>query len=200
MEIKLYYKEFLINQEKTAVGALFIRQVMNYLDTLNITCTKENAIDLLHNINDNNYCGVGIVPEHANFIMYKQNVEFYWFVNPYDAIMFVNYQNNIKKDCALEGYPQSSGWSTYFDRYRGHCERGYWWLYKDDVEYLDEIISAPKKIWCESRRLEFLSVEDAARWLVQIGKAANMATATRQLTKNLSGQTGSCYGLVFKEY
>ena len=66
---------------------------MNYLDTLNINCTKENAIDLLHNINDSNYCGVGVIPEHANFIMYKQNVEFYWFVNPYDAIMFVNCAN-----------------------------------------------------------------------------------------------------------
>lgn len=200
MEVKLYYKEFLIKQEQTAVGPLFIRQVMNYLNTLDILCNEENAIALLHNIKDNNYCGVASIPSHANFIMYKQNEEFYWFVNPYDAIMFVNKINNIQKDCALEGYPQSSGWSTYFDRYRGHYERGFWWLYKDDIPYLNEIISAPKKIWCETRRLEFLSIEDAARWLVQIGKAANMATATRQLTKNLSGQTGACYGLVFKEY
>lgn len=199
--VKLYYKEFLLEKEKTAVGPLFTKQVMNYLTTLGVQCTEANAISLLHYISDNRYCGSAQeLPENAYFVMYRENESFYWFTNPYDAIMFVNHRNGIKKDCALEGYPQSNGWTTYFDRYRGHKEKGFWWLYVDDMPFLEEILSAPKKIWCETRRLEFLSVEDAARWLTQIGKAANITVAIRQLTKHLSGQTAACYGMVFKEY
>lgn len=200
MDVKLYYKDFLLKQEKTAVGPLFTKQVINYLNTLGIQCDSTNALTFLQILLDHRYCGFGEVPEHANFIMYKEGEGAYWFTNPYDAIMFVNHTKGITKDCALEGYPQRSGWSTYFDRYRGHCEKGFWWLYKDDLAFLDEIIKAPKKIWCESRRIEFLSVDDAAQWLVQIGKAANLATALKQLTKHLAGQTNSCYGMIFKEY
>ena len=198
--VKLYYRQLLLDKESTAVGPLFIQQVRNYLETLGISANADNAISYLKLINESNYCGENSLSDNGYFIMYKNDNEYYWFTNPFDAIMFVNKYNGIQKDCALEGYPQKNEWTLYFDRYRGHKEKGFYWLYKDDLEFLDEIINAQKKIYCESRRLEFLSVEDAARWLTQIGKAVNINIAMKQLTKHLSGQTSSCYGMVFKEY
>jgi hypothetical protein len=58
----------------------------------------------------------------------------------------------------------------------------------------------PKLIYCETRRLQFNDVDEAARWLCEIGAATNFARAKQQLLKHLAGETASCYKLKFIEY
>lgn len=174
---------------------------------MGIESDEYSCISILTSIDEEKYSGVWNpsqeLPLRANYIMVDGKTgERFWFTSAYDAISFVNYQQGITRDLALMGYAQSteSEVEVYFNAYRGRIKNGFWWFTKEDEDIIAETMMRPKLIYCETRRLQFNDVDEAARWLCETGAATNFARAKQQLLKHLAGETASCYKLKFIEY
>lgn len=114
----------------------------------------------------------------------------------------MNSQVGIERDLALMGFSQSdkADIEAYFDIYRCRLRSGFWWFRAEDEEVMAETLMRPKFVYCESRRLQFNNVDEAAKWLCDASYATNLQRAKQQLLKHLAGETASCYKLKFIEY
>lgn len=187
--MELRYKNFLILQlDKGVIKNFWEEPVIRYAASLGHNGDFYDCWSFLMKIKDEDYCGEGFNPK-AKYYLYDGD-GFYWFINRKDATMFGGVEANNLFD----------EYNDVFARYRRHWRDGYLWLYPEDIDDIESIAEEPKKITCEERNVVFDTEEAAAKWLVDIGKAASVQSAMRQLKKNLDNETRFCYGLKFIKY
>lgn len=181
----LQYKNFLLNKINS-VQAIFYRDLaLEYARDLGYTCKDYyEASAVLQYIDDSKFCGEG-VNDRGVYFLYDRSGNVYWFRNYKDACLFAGIE-----ECSL----------NMFINFRRHWFNDFLWLLKEDIEYIGEILTTPKGVYCETKGFGFESVDDAARWIANCGYAINAETAKKQLIKHLEGKTSLCYKMKFIEY
>lgn len=181
----LMYKNLLINRINSNQAIFFQDATIEYVNALGFRCKDfyEAAI-ILRSIDDNKFTGEGASPK-GKYFLYDQSGTLHWFVHYRDACMFAGLEE---------------GGLDAFIAFRRHWKDGFLWLLPEDVVDLDELLTTPKGVYCETKGFGFETVDDAARWLVNAGYAKSAENAKKQLVKHLEGKTALCYKMKFIEY
>lgn len=194
MELK--YKKFLLNELEHGFSgsSLFVNY---WFEKAKQYGQQFNVVDL-HLINDLKYCGSTEDRElvvMGRYYLYDavDNVA-YWFYTLEDAIMFGNSYMSSNDRSIDVGACDREYLESFFEDRRRKQFNGLYWLTAEDFLDIDSILTMPPLIICMEENKTFFSEEEAAEWLVEIGKAATLKNAMRQLTKCLSGETQRCYG------
>jgi hypothetical protein len=199
--MKLYYKELLINEISIAARCsdLFANYWYNRKDKYLNDLGLPPSLYALHRIDDSEYCGQCLekdLPE-GNYYILKDGVDYFWFVTPEDALYFAKQYNPT--DLSISEHPQNSNYyENLFNKRRRKVVGGFLWLTSEDIEEVESIEQCPPILYCVEADREWLSVDEAAEWLVASGKAANAITAKRQLEKYFRGSISRCYGFTWR--
>ena len=195
--MQLPFKEFLLRKTKELGIKFYENEIYKYAEELNEVDFVRTSDDIavcyatIRYADDKNYCGEGLNQRARYYLLDEQN-HFYWFVSARDAILFASPESK-----AVVGTVVSL--EDVFHRYHRYFNDGYYFLYPEDLDDLPNILSQQRGYICVDKNLRFDTEEDIIMWLVNSGVASNAATARRQLTKHLMGQTSACYKLRFKK-
>ena len=195
--MQLPFKEFLLRKTKELGIKFYENEIYRYAEELNevdFVRTSDDIAVCYANIryaDDSKYCGEGVNGRAKYYLMDEQN-NLYWFASARDAILFASPSSKAIVGTMVD-------MRDIFHSYHRYFNDGYYFLYPDDLDYLDEIISQQRGYICVDKNLRFDTEEDIIMWLVNSGIASNAANARRQLTKHLMGQTNACYKLRFKK-
>lgn len=182
----LLYKNFLLQKINSNQAIFYKEAVYDYVKSLGYKVDDDyEAISILKIIDDNKYTGEGYSPKGEYYFANKYG-ELTWFTNVMDALMYNG------EDAHSTGHG--------FLKYRRHWHNGLLYLLPDDICEIDELLSTPRGVYCETRDIGFESVDEAATWLANSGLASTPENAKKQLLKHLEGKTSLCYKLKFIQY
>lgn len=186
--------------EKEPLNKLLREPIIDYARTID-SKQKEyyNALYFVKNLKDEDYCGIGL-NEKANFYLYdfKTNT-YYWFVTASDAIKYANSFVKNGLPFNADAFVKERAFVDLFNTNNMNKFQGFYLVKSHSIEIfsVDVIkdIKEGKKVRCIEKNIIFTSVQDAADWLVSIGKAKNKITAIRSLERNISGNSIKSYGM-----
>ena len=195
--MNLPYKEFLLKKTKELGIKFYENEIYRYAEELNEVDFVRTNDDIavcyatIRYAEDSHYCGEGISGRARYYLLDEQH-NFYWFVSARDAVLFASPESKAVIGTIVDI-------ESIFHRYHRYFYEGYYFLYPEDLDDLDNILSRQRGYICVDKNLRFDTEEDIIMWLVNSGLASNAATARRQLTKHLMGETNACYKLRFKK-
>lgn len=195
--MQLPFKEFLLRKTKELGIKFYENEIYRYAEELDSVDCKRTPDDIaacyanIRYAEDRYYCGEG-TSERANYYLMDEQHNLYWFVSARDAILFASPSSKAIVGTMVD-------MKDIFHSYHRYFNDGFYFLYPDDLYDLETILSQKRGYICVDKNLRFDTEEDIIMWLVNSGVASNAATARRQLTKHLMGQTSACYKLRFKK-
>ena len=193
----LPFRDFLIRKTNELGIKLYENEIYRYAAELNEVDSTKTDDDIavcyskIRYADPGLYCGNGRSTRARYYLLDEYN-SLYWFASARDAVLFA-----MPDTCAIVGTIMDV--SAVFHKYHRYFNEGFYFLYPEDLDNIDEITSRQHGYVCLDKNIRFDTEEDIVIWLVNSGLASNAATARRQLTKHLMGNTTACYKLRFKK-